>query len=363
MKLIVGFSRIFVGVLFIFSGLIKLNDPLGFSYKLDEYFSAAVLGLEFLQPYSLALAVILVISEVVLGVMLLLGFQRKFTVWSLALMIIFFTFLTFYSAYFEKVTDCGCFGDAIPLTPWQSFYKDLILLILIGFLLFGQKYIKPIGSRSGRTVSILGVTIACFAIAYYVLEHLPILDFRAYKAGTEISEAMQEDPNRPAVYEYEWYFTVDGEQKVITTNGSYPTGYGKHTKVETKLIDPGYVPPIHDFSMEANGKDYIDEVLQEPKALLIISYSDRTASEEGFLKLQDFLASDAAQDYSRIILLTSTPPAEFRKKVPSLPAGMEILNTDQTALKTVVRSNPGLVVLEDGVITQKVHFNDIEELQ
>ncbi|GAL75047.1 hypothetical protein JCM19275_1086 [Nonlabens ulvanivorans] len=110
MKALVQFCRWFVGILFIFSGLIKLNDPLGFSYKLDEYFSAAVLGLEFLQPLALPLAIFLVIFEVVLGVMLLIGFQKKFTIWSLLLMIVFFTFLTFYSWAFDKVTDCGCFG-------------------------------------------------------------------------------------------------------------------------------------------------------------------------------------------------------------------------------------------------------------
>lgn len=131
MKFIVWFSRIFVGVLFIISGLIKLNDPVGFSFKLEEYFSQGVLDLPFLMPLALAISIFVVILEVVLGVFLLLGFKPKFTVWSLLLMIVFFTFLTFYSAYFNKVTDCGCFGDAIKLTPWESFTKDVILLVFI----------------------------------------------------------------------------------------------------------------------------------------------------------------------------------------------------------------------------------------
>ena len=131
MKILVGISRIVVGILFIFSGLIKLNDPIGFSFKLQDYFAPGVLDLEFLIPYSLLLAIFIVIFEVLLGVMLLVGYLRKFTVWSLLLMIVFFTFLTFYSAYFNKVTDCGCFGDAIKLTPWESFTKDVILLVFI----------------------------------------------------------------------------------------------------------------------------------------------------------------------------------------------------------------------------------------
>ncbi len=139
-NLIVQFSRVFVGILFIISGLIKLNDPVGFSYKLAEYFGETVLNLPIFIPFSLAIALFIVIFETVLGFMLLVGFRSKFTVWSLLLMIVFFTFLTFYSAYFNKVTDCGCFGDALKLTPWQSFTKDVILLFFIVILFHTQKF-------------------------------------------------------------------------------------------------------------------------------------------------------------------------------------------------------------------------------
>ena len=138
MKLITHFFRFFVGVLFIFSGMIKLNDPVGFSFKLEEYFGPTVLDLGFLIPLVLPRAISIVIFEVLVGVSLLIGFKKKYTLWSLLLMIIFFTFLTWYSAYFNKVTDCGCFGDAIKLTPWESFYKDIILLIMIVFMYFKQ---------------------------------------------------------------------------------------------------------------------------------------------------------------------------------------------------------------------------------
>lgn len=200
MKALVVFCRWFVGILFIFSGLIKLNDPLGFSYKLDEYFSAAVLGLEFLQPLALPMAIFLVIFEVILGIMLLIGFQKKFTIWSLLLMIGFFTFLTFYSAYFDKVTDCGCFGDAIPLVPWESFIKDVILLVMILILFFNMDKWNSAFAKAKSSIIILVTTIICFIIAYYVLMHLPIIDFRAYKIGTDIEEAMKEDPNQKEVY-------------------------------------------------------------------------------------------------------------------------------------------------------------------
>ena len=137
MKIIVSIMRVFVGLLFIISGLIKLNDPLGFSFKLDEYFSPAVFNLDFLSVFSLPLAVFLVILEVLLGVALLIGIWRRFVVFNLLGLITFFTFLTFYSAYYNKVTDCGCFGDAIKLTPWESFTKDVILLVAILILYWG----------------------------------------------------------------------------------------------------------------------------------------------------------------------------------------------------------------------------------
>ena len=135
---ITQFSRIFVGILFIISGLIKLNDPVGFSYKLAEYFSEPVFNLPIFVPFALAIALFLVILEVVLGVMLLIGYKTKFTVWSLLILIVLFTFLTFYSAYFNVVKDCGCFGDALKLTPWESFTKDVVLLVFILIL-----YKKP----------------------------------------------------------------------------------------------------------------------------------------------------------------------------------------------------------------------------
>src|SRR5690554_751381 len=202
LKLLTSFSRLFTGILFIISGLIKLNDPVGFSFKLEDYFTQDVLNLPFLTPLALAIAVFVVILEVVLGVMLLLGYKKKFTLWTLLLMIVFFTFLTFYSAYFNKVTDCGCFGDAIKLTPWESFTKDVILLVLILILFVGKRYIKPLFSRNINSILVFASLVFCLAITYHVLQHLPIIDFRPYKIGANIQEGMTmpEDAPKP-IYE------------------------------------------------------------------------------------------------------------------------------------------------------------------
>ncbi len=361
MKLVVNFCRGFVGLLFIFSGLVKLNDPLGFSYKLDEYFSAAVLGLEFLQPFALPLAIFLVVLEVVLGIMLLLGFHRKFTVWALLLMILFFTFLTFYSAYFNKVTDCGCFGDAIPLTPWQSFIKDVILLFMIVILFMNVKLIQPLLSKFYASIVTLVLTLGCFAIAYYVLMHLPILDFRAYKIGTNINEAMQEDPNRPDIYGYDWYYENNGEEEVITTEGLPPAGRPNYTKVETRLIEKGYEPPIHDFVINEGDTDITQEVLSESKVAVIIMYNLRNAENDGMLLLSNFIEQARTSGYKVIALSSSSPEATSQAK-KTYGLDVNFYTTDGTALKTIVRSNPGIMLLENGVITAKSHWNDLEDL-
>ena len=256
MKLLTHIARFIVGALFIFSGFIKLNDPLGFSYKLQEYFSAEVLGLEFLSPYALLIAIVLVIVEILLGIALLIGHRKKITLWLLLLMIAFFTFLTFYSAYFNKVTDCGCFGDAIPLVPWESFIKDVILLVLILFLMFTQKHIKPLFAKLTNTILIFISFIACMAFGYYVLMHLPWLDFRAYKEGSNIAEGMTVPEGAPeATFEYQWKFNVNGEEKIITTDGGYPEVKGDFVSYEVVQTSEGYEPPVHDFTIERDGKD------------------------------------------------------------------------------------------------------------
>lgn len=361
MKLVVQICRWFVGILFIFSGLVKLNDPLGFSYKLDEYFSAAVLGLEFLQPLALPLAIFLVIFEVVVGVMLIIGFQKKFTIWSLLAMIIFFTFLTFYSAYFNKVTDCGCFGDAIPLNPWESFWKDIILLVLTIIIFLNMKYINPLFAKEKLKYVILVITIFCFAIAYYVLMHLPILDFRAYKVGVNIEEAMADDPDRPDVYAYDWYYTIEGKEEIVTTEGAPPSGYPKYDKVEPRLVEEGYVPPILDFSIERNGEDFTADILSKEKIAIIVTYNLSKSESDGLYKLNAFIdrAESAGYEVMALSASSDTQAQEIMKKY-----GFEttFYVTDETVLKTIVRANPGIVLLDKGTITVKSHWNDVEDI-
>jgi len=365
MRILVGISRIFVGILFIISGLIKLNDPVGFSFKLKDYFAPEVLNLEFLIPYALLIAILLVIFEVLLGVMLLVGYLRKFTVWSLLLMIFFFTFLTFYSAYFNKVTDCGCFGDALKLTPWESFSKDLVLLVLILILFYGRRHISPFFTKNIRSLTVFVSFIFCLGITYQVLEHLPIIDFRPYKIGANITENMTVPADAlPPVIEYRWKYDINGEEKVITnTTGADPQPEGgKLISVDTEFLREPYEPPIHDFSIERDGEDYTTSFLEEEHLIVVVAYSLVNSEKDGFFNIQQ-ITNEALKKGYKVIGLSSSATSVTEDLAENYKLNFKFYFCDETALKTIVRSNPSVLELQKGTIIQKLHWNDAKDLK
>ena len=362
MKIAVVISRIFVGVLFIISGFIKLNDPLGFSYKLQEYFSPDVLNIPFLEPYALMISVLVVVFEVVLGVFLLIGYKPKFTAWSLLLMIVFFSFLTFYSAYFDKVKDCGCFGDALKLTPWGSFTKDIVLLFFILILFFGMNHIKPIFNKLNTTILALLSFILSFWFGYHVLMHLPTWDFRAYAVGKNIADGMVVPEDAPkAIQEFTWTFNVGGENVDFVTDGSYPTVDGEYVGVETKIIEEGYDPPVKDFSIETDDEDFTTQFLAEDHLVMVVAYSLEKANEDGLKNIKKVTDKAIENGYTVIGLSASGSEAKQYAK-ETYGFNFDFYLCDEKALKTVVRSNPGILKLEKGTVIQKEHFNDAEDL-
>lgn len=363
MKLIVTISRIFVGILFIISGFIKLNDPLGFSYKLQEYFSADVLNIPFLEPYALGISVLVVVLEVVLGVFLLIGYKKKFTIWMLLGMIVFFTFLTFYSAYFDKVKDCGCFGDALKLTPWESFTKDVVLLVFILILFVGQKHIKPLFKSLPNSIVALLSFIVSLCFGYYVLEHLPAIDFRAYKIGNNLQEemAVPEDAAKPEI-EYTWTFKVDGEEKEFVTSGSYPNvPNGEYVGVETNEIDPGFIPSIQDFTIESSEENLTDYFLEKEHLVMVAMYNVYNAEKEGLEKLKAFTDEAIKKGYTVIGLSASGEEAKQELNA-TYNFNFKTYLCDEKVVKTIVRANPGIVILEKGTVVNKAHWNDIEDI-
>jgi uncharacterized membrane protein YphA (DoxX/SURF4 family) len=363
-NIITQFSRLFVGILFIISGLIKLNDPIGFSYKLQEYFSEPVFNMPLFVPYALAIALCIVILEVVLGVMLLIGYKSKLTIWLLLLLIIKFTFLTFYSAYFDVVKDCGCFGDALHLTPWQSFTKDVVLLFFILILFFNKKLIKPLFADGiQNSLVFTSLALSCF-MGYWVINHLPLKDFRPYKVGTNIRTDMRIPDNAPkSVVEMIFIYKVNGVDKEFTEKDlmSIPEG-ATFVDRKDKIIVQGYVPPIHDFKLELNGEDQTELILAKEKSLLIVAYDLEKANPEAMLKLNNIYKDASSKGYY-VTLLTgsSNEVIEAVKKIYNLT--FDILFADTTMLKTIERANPSFVILNQGIIKQKVHYNDINDLK
>ena len=362
-NIITQFSRLFVGVLFIISGLIKLNDPVGFSYKLAEYFSEPVFNMPFLEPLALGLAIFLVILEVVLGVMLLVGYKAKATIWCLLLLIIFFTFLTFYSAYFDVVKDCGCFGDALHLTPWESFTKDVVLLFFILILFINKKLVKPLFSLPITNIITFASIVLCAFMAVWVLNHNPIKDFRPYKVGTNIEKAMEIPEGAPkSVVEMIFIYKVNGVNKEFTEKDlmNIPEG-ATFVDRKDKIITEGYVPPIHDFTMTKDDSDYKEELLKEPKLLVFVTYDLTLSNPDGMKKLEKLTQEAKAKGYKVIGMTASgTEIIENAKKRYGL--NIDFYFCDATALKTIERANPSIVVIQNGTIIQKVHYNDIEDL-
>ncbi len=362
MKILVGIARIFVGILFIISGFIKLNDPIGFSFKLQEYFSAEVLNIEILIPFALVIAIFLVVFELVLGIMLIIGYLPKFTLWSLLLMIVFFTFLTFYSAYFDKVKDCGCFGDAMPLTPWQSFYKDAVLLGLILLLFLNRKLITPILAPASHRWIIFLSFMLCFIFAYYVLMHLPAIDFRAYKVGNNLLEEMKVPKDaKKATYEYSWKFNQNGEEVIIKNSGAYPNIKGEYVGVETVLISEGFKPRIPDFSILKDGENITQEILSKDKLLLIVAYDLRKTEQEGFAVIKN-LSEEALKKGYTVVGLTASGDDLKREITSKFSLNFDFYQSDETVLKTIVRANPGILTLKNATVTQKKHWGDASEI-
>ena len=374
MKLITQLSRILVGGLFIFSGLIKLNDPMGFSFKLHDYFAPDVLNLPVLIDYTLPLALFVVILEVILGLTLLLGKWRDLTAWLLLLMIVFFTFLTFYSAYFNKVTDCGCFGDAIPLTPWESFGKDVVLSVLIVLIFINRQYIKPV-LGAGAQNGILAASLAgCIFLAYHVLEHLPLKDFRAYAEGKSIVEGMKsaeelglEPPKYATIYTLENSQT--GERQQVDSDRYISEEWWKNKEwtilsdlSETKKMSDGYEPPIHDFVIDLNGEEVTNQVLEYDRIFLLIAYRLEKSEAAAYPALNEFALAAAAQDIP-FLGLTASLPSVVQEKSAAWETRFSWASMDETALKTIVRANPGIVMLEKGVIVKKWHFNDLPSFE
>ncbi len=358
MKYLVNLIRISVGLTFIFSGFVKLVDPIGTKIKMLEYFSEDVLNLGFLNAYALEISILLILMEFVLGIWLLLGYRPKITVNLLLVLTLFFLFLTWYSAYFNKVTDCGCFGDAIKLSPWETFYKNVVLIILVLVLKKYQANIKPvISGKKIRTALAHGFGLAALLLSIYSILHLPLIDFRPYAIGKNITKGMRIPKDAPqSKFKEIWYYKINGETKEYTTDQApWDIPGAEFISRKTIQISEGYTPPIHDFSIENDDEgDITTQVLKTNKIYLIISSNPSKINSDAIAKVKLFV-SDAKQKNVKVIGLFS----QIDKNMESA-FDFPLYLTDETTLKTMIRSNPGIILLKKGTVAKKMSWRDLE---
>lgn len=387
MKVSVNIIILLVGVLFIFSGLIKLNDPVGTQIKLEEYFDVfaddfrekvlvggkleiketAMSGFfESLKLFALGFSILMSALEVIWGFSLLIRFRPKLTLWSLFLLIVFFTGLTFYSWYYNKVTDCGCFGDAIKLKPFESFLKDVVLLFLIGFLLWQSSKIIPNTSK-WAWISNLLVSLASFGIGLYTAYYLPIIDFLPYKVGNHLPSLMKS--KEPLRFENTYIYTnlKTGKDELFTEK--------EFSELWNKKLSDSTIYKYKDFKQtllnpEAQAKigadfRYIDADTTEMnkmfvgKKLLFIVPDIRKTNLRAFQKFSVLLKNLKGSDIVPLGLSSDKAQMELLCHEYQLP--MEHHALDSKILKAMIRTNPGLILLENGTVRKKWSYLQIPE--
>lgn len=360
-RIIVVVSRILLGLVFVFSGFAKLVDPLGSTYKIQDYLSA--MGLDFFAPIALVMGIALATFEFTLGVCLLLGTNIKSTSILSLLMMGFMTPLTLWIAIADPVSDCGCFGDALVISNWQTFWKNIVLSTLAILIFIWRKHSPKLFTE--RTDWLIAICAGTFSVllSIYCLLNLPVIDFRPYKNGTNIIQSM-EVPEGAEEDEFETLlvYEKDGVQKEFTLE-NYPKDDNSWTFVDSKnkLIKKGYEPPIHDFSMEhPDMGDITEEVLQnEGYSFLMVCYRVEKAATNKKNEINNIYEFAKQNGYGFYCMTaTGLETEEMREFQNEMEWGKDgdgypFVNSDEITLKTIVRSNPGLVLIKDGVVINK----------
>lgn len=369
MRTALSITRFIVGVLFIISGLVKANDPLGLSYKMQEFFELwngelasssffarkAFIGLfEFLHGQSLALSVGMITLEIVAGAALLLGWMRNFILWLLLILIVFFTFLTGYAYLSGKFTNCGCFGDCLPITPLASFLKDIALLVLIGILLAGRRQLKPVLRPATRTAVVAAVLLLSLGLQWYVLQYLPLADCLPFRREASIPQGMKPPPGSVTDSFAIRFLYEKGGKRYSFSMEELPDDIGtyKYLDREDRLVRKGNAEPaIKGFSLSGgSGADSTTEVLQQPAAVLVFAQQLRQPD------LKNGLAALAAAAQKRglpVYLATPSATQAAADLGSAIPAGLQLFNTDFTIVRTAARTNPTVYFLRAGTVAKK----------
>jgi uncharacterized membrane protein YphA (DoxX/SURF4 family) len=359
MRVLISISRLTAGAVFVFSGFVKAVDPMGSTYKFIDYFIA--FHIRFLEPIALPLAIILSSIEFLIGISMLLGYRYRLSSWALLIFMSFFTMLTFILALTNPVSDCGCFGDAIIMTNWQTFIKNIILLPFVIFIFIFRKRIVPLHPDITEWIYLAVFAVLIITFQVRALRHLPLLDFRPYSVGTHIHDKMIIPEGAPAdEYETILYYEKEGQVKEFNEE-NYPWQDSTWKFVDSKhiLLKKGYEPPIHDLTvLDEYGVDHTDAILNHPGyIMLLVSYNLSLADKEG-LKIADDLAASCYNNNCLFYCLTATSRDEIKEISEALGLNFNFYVTDEIVLKTIIRANPGLVLIKEGTILGKWHYRD-----
>lgn len=369
MKILVNICRVIVGVLFIFSGLVKAMDPHGLAYKMQEFFDVWAMStpwlatfMHFLSSYALPFAIIMITLEIVVGVALLLGVWKNFFTILILILIIFFGFLTGYAALSGKIATCGCFGDCLPLTSMQSFLKDMVLLVLILVVLFGRKFIDPV-FNTGISVVLLLISIG-LVLYYqgYVMRHLPTVDCLPFKKGGNVLQLRKMPANAiPDKIEYEFVYEKDGKKQNFSVN-NLPDSSWTFVSRKDILVEKGSnnEPPIKDFSFTTlSGNDTTEAVLSLDATYYLFFVKNMNDPDKW---LNDFTSLyQYAKKNNRLIYVVTTEMRDANNFFNERNNfDVPVFNLDATAFKTAARTNPELYLMHGPVIKNKWGSADIK---
>lgn len=355
-------SRILIGILFMFSGFVKGVDPLGTAYKIEEYMQ--VFGFEWAIPLTFALSVFLCTLEFTVGVLILTNSFKKIAKWLLLLMMCFFLVTTFTDAITNQVSDCGCFGDAVKLTNWQTFWKNVILLVPTLFIFFYQDIRKEkwISSKIKDWV-VLGISVLVMAgFCLYNFYNEPVIDFRPWKTGTQIMPK-----KRGEIQSFVTYKNKQTGEEMEFPSAKLMEYYNDTVWQNTwefkdsRVVDPNQLSEnVKGFSMlDADKNDHAQTIIGNPDFQFIVTSYDLTKiNEKGLQNFKTFLEK-AQQGNVSVVFLTASLQEDidqFKQKDPSFEF-IEYYGADDKAIKTMMRSNPGLILLKNGTVLAKWHYN------
>lgn len=355
--------RLLLAAVFLFSGFVKAIDPLGSTYKIEDYLTAFGSPLSALTVFAFPAAIFLSTYELLLGLAYLFKIKLKATSVFALIFIGVMLPLTLYIAIKNPVSDCGCFGDALLLTNWQTFYKNIAIAVLIIIVLLFSKHFLPLFLKSVEWLMLLLFALISIGISVYSYFTLPILDFRPYKVGTHIPEKMKIPDDMPLdEYATVLIYEKDGAKKEFTIENYPKDSTWQFVDQRTTLVKKGFEPPIHDFSIvNQQGNDITDLLLHYNGTVNLLIMYDLTKVSAKAAESANLFYEKVKSAGTPFVALTGSSKEAIAQFVEDTGAAYPFAFTDPITLKTIVRSNPGLMIMDNGTITGKWNWRNFNK--